>query len=182
MTGRRVRRDGQAGADVVGQDGRAVQGCVDRGGDAVVECDRSDSDGDRGRRRLSGCVGGGVGEGVKAGVTGGRRVRIRAVGGNRDGAVRRRRVGRNRERGALVVGQDRGSVESGVGRGTANVVGGDGCDRDGHGGGGRLTRPVRCGVGEGVRSGVTGGRRVGVRAVGCNRNCSVRRRGVRRDR
>ena len=106
-----ITGDGQRRAEIVGDDRRAVEHHVGVGDADVVHCDGRDSKVDGGRRRASGGVGRGVGEGVRAGVAGRRGVRVRAVGRDRHRAVGRRSVGRDTKAGTEVVGQNRRAGE-----------------------------------------------------------------------
>ena len=124
--GRRgVTDDGQAGARVVGQNRRCRQGGVGRCRADVVGGDRIDSENDRRRGALTGCIRGGIGEAASARVVGDRGVGVGAIGRHRDRAMRRCRVAGDGEPRTEVVDQHRRTVERDVGRRDAGVGGGN---------------------------------------------------------
>ena len=162
---RGVRGDGQAGARVVAEHARSGERGIGRCRSCVVRRGRGDGDVDCRGGCLSAGVGGGIGERIRARVSGGGCVGVRAVCGNGDRAVGGRCVGRNREAAACVVGQDRGPDERRIHRGCTGVVGSNGSHRKADRRGSCLSAGVGGGVGEGVRAGVIRRGRIGVGAV-----------------
>ena len=165
MRRRAVRRNSQRGTGVVAQYRRARLGRIGRRHRGVVGGFRRNSQIDGCCRGLSARIGDGVGEGIRPGKARRWGVRVRAVRSDRDGAVRGIGVPGHGQTGTDVGGQDGGAAERSVGRRETGVIHCRGRDGKGHRRRGRLARRVGARVGKRVRSAVSSGWRVRVRAV-----------------
>ena len=152
MGRRGMSGDGERCTRVVDQHRRAIDRRIGRRGDGVVRRLGRDRQRDGPCGRLSGGVGGGVGERVWARVSGRRGVGVGAVGRNRDSAVGWGGVAGDGQAGAEVVGKYRRPLECSVGRGEAGIAGGNRRHGQGDCGCRAVAGSVRGGVREGVRS------------------------------
>ena len=134
VAGCAVRGHDQRGASVVGENRRADIGDASLGQGGIIGGHGRDGQGDRRRSGLTKGVGRGVAERVRSGIVQGRGIRIGAIGVDNDRAPRRNGMAGDREAGADVVGQDRGTIEHHVGQGGTGVVAARGADGKRHNG------------------------------------------------
>ena len=165
-----VCRDGEPAAEVIREHRGTSERRVGRSGSCVASAYRLHGEGDSGGGCLSARVGGGVGERVWSAVTGSGCVDVRAIRCNCNGSVAWSGVGRDRKRGATIIGQHGCSRKRSIGGCRAGIADGEWLDRYVHDGRRGLSACIRRCVGKGIWSRVPGGRRVCVCAVGSDRD------------